>query len=201
MKLIRSLSLIAVSAFTVFTLSACSAVEEVQQTAEEAQQTINDLSNLAQDLQNTASDVSSAFENLTNIEDVPSALAELFGVSGTSIDKLSRIEVTNLETNATTEVTDHALLVAAFSGIDPSQWTYTLDEPAASTAEYEFVLYQYDTINAGETASDNQEESQLISFTTYADSNIISLEVANLPISLNLMLPASDIQTIYTLIE
>ena len=136
MKAIRIASLSLVAACLAFPLSACSVVEDSINEALEGAAL-----DIAVDLENAASDVAGAFDSIASLEEVPAALGELFGAAGTSLDKLTHVEVTDLQTGKTIDVADHKLILTVFSGIDPSQWTYTPNNLGSSSEEYEFVIY------------------------------------------------------------
>lgn len=194
MKAIRIASLSLVAACLAFCLSACSVVEDSVNEALEGAAL-----DIAADLENAASDVARAFDSIASLEEVPAALGELFGAAGTSLDKLTHVEVTDLQTGKTIDVADHKLILTVFSGIDPSQWTYTPNNPGSSSEEYEFVIYQNETVKLDESKS--KGESAVMTIVTYTDSSIVHVEMADLPIAVDMELPQSDIDMLRSLAE
>lgn len=194
MKAIRIASLSLVAACLAFCLSACSVVEDSVNEALEGAAL-----DIAVDLENAASDVAGAFDSIASLEEVPAALGELFGAAGTSLDKLTHVEVTDLQTGKTIDVADHKLILTVFSGIDPSQWTYTPNNLGSSSEEYEFVIYQNETVKLDESKS--KGESAVMTIVTYTDSSIVHVEIADLPIAVDMELPQSDIDMLRSLAE
>lgn len=153
-----------------------------------------------------ANDASASLEDasraLSDVGDIPSLLAETFGADGLA-QKAARIDVEDASTGkvvASYDADDQAAVMASLSELDYSSWTVVSSHPDDATAEYVIRLYQQETQKLGQSA-DEVGMQEPATITTYAGSNVVQIAVPGWAITVDIELPAADMETLRGLVS
>lgn len=153
------------------------------------------LDSVQQDIANALNDVAGSLQNLA---DTPEVLAELFQQDGIA-SKAQTVRIEDAQTNETvvelTDAKDLKEVAASFAQMDYVSWKVVASHPDAASAERTLVFSEDETIKLGQDPADVQT-AETIRITTYEGLDVIELVVVPLDFTLDLELPASDIETI-----
>lgn len=180
----RALALSATAALLTFILSGCMVTDQTDATLDDARDAVQE----AQDaIDGAAGDVQDALngvgDTLSGIANAPQALLDMFDSADALFTKMASAAVYDAKTGEEIAVVDDRQAIEnVVSKVNLVKLVSS--HPDSSTAEYQITFSQNETIKLGQSA-DELKQVEAVTFTTYTDSNIVTIYIPAVHDSIN----------------
>lgn len=172
--------------------------DTVQGALDDASSALDDAANAMSDIQaDIADSLNTITEMLSNLGNVPQILDDLFGAQNVTT-KTDRVVIEDAQTGKmVAELTgkdDLERLATALSGMSYASWEVVSSRP--DTPAYRVLhCFQHDTVLLGQSIG-NTKSSEVLTLTTFEDSNVIELTVEPVNFTLDLKVSDADLATL-----